>query len=146
MANYVWNPEKEAYFGFTTSTRPTGVRIGTKIYEFDATNDIVKTYLTSDSGTTWYEVEKNGTPLLASGTDTAAVTDDKITVATGFNHIELSNDDATITITFAVDESALTSTKTIVLKAGETFDDYISGTDLHFASASGTPSFRYVLR
>ena len=198
MANYVWNPEKQAYFGTTTYTKPTGVRIGTKIYEFNLATGDIKVYQTPDDGSTWKEVysesfsfalDANDNPILkvanmamseqathdnlnananlqisdtdvsstnpvpttnigttikASGTATAATTDGTITT-TGFNHIELINDDTSITITFAIDENATTATKPITLKASESYEKNLKGIVLHYASASGTPSFRYIL-
>lgn len=87
----------------------------------------------------------SGSKLLAAGTATAATSDTAITT-TGFVHISITNDDPTNAVTFGIDEASTTASKPLVVMAGESFDDYISGTALHYSCSAGTPSFRYTLR
>lgn len=84
-------------------------------------------------------------PLVSANSATAAAADNNI-ATTGFVHISMKNDDSSNSITFAVDEDSTAATKPIVVNAGESFDDYITGTALHYSAASGSPSFRYALR
>jgi len=97
MADYKWNPEGEFYVGLTTSTKPTSVRPGMLVYEFNLTTGIRKTYQTPDGGTTWLEINNgsqlSGSKIIEQLTETDAATG-VLTFTDNINAIEIYNTDA----------------------------------------------------
>lgn len=87
---------------------------------------------------------QTGPRIVASGSATANTSDQII--SGGFNHISITND-GTTQIVFTVDEpSTGTPARPVYINGSETFSEDISGSVLHYSVASGTSTFRYVLR
>jgi hypothetical protein len=86
----------------------------------------------------------SGSNLVAAGEKTdAAVTDASIQTA-GFHRIEIDNDGPN-DLLLAIDEDVTASTKVITVPSGRSYASALAGSNLHYAVATGSAVFRFVL-
>jgi len=87
-----------------------------------------------------------GTPVLDAGKKTDADTTDRVIDPGGvFNQVSVINEGPS-ELRLCVDGDSTGTSKIIYVKDGEAFAEAIQGSTLHYSVASGSATFRYLLR
>ena len=89
-------------------------------------------------------VTLKGSTVQAAGKKTDADTSDR-TITADFGHLAIINEGPS-ELRLAIDANSTTSPAVIYVGASESFEGAIAGAVLHYSVASGSTTFRYVLR
>lgn len=149
------------YQGLSTDVKPTeGLPVGSTFHETDTNNKYVF------NGATWTQtgffnsdgsqnikgsvtvdgsVSINGKQVIASGKKTDADGTNRTITTSGFDYVAIVNDGPG-ELRIGINESSITGTKTIFVKADESFEAQISGTTINYSMESDSCIFRYFVR